>query len=242
MPSPPRALIFDCDGTLADTMPAHFAAWCEALAPHGLRLSETRFYEWAGVPTRDIVARLADEAGLVVDAAAVSLQRDALFHARGGVIESVAPVLSVAAAFRGEGPMAVASGSTRDTVARTLAALGVRDWFDAVVCAEDVRRPKPAPDVFVEAARRLGVPPRACRAFEDSDLGLEAIRAAGMEAVDVRPMVHEWRVREWRVREWRVREWRAGRASAPAGSVAEDDGRTLPRRVGVAPPQKQDEF
>lgn len=189
----PRALIFDCDGTLADTMPAHYEAWCEALSPYGLVLTEERFYAWAGVPTRTIAERLAAEAGVALDALAVSRARDERFHAREGAIVPAAPVLAIAAAFRGRGPMAVASGSTRASVARTLAALGVSDWFDALVCAEDVDHPKPAPDVFLTAARRLGVAPAECRGYEDSDIGLAAIRAAGMEAVDVRPLLRAWK-------------------------------------------------
>ena len=85
--------------------------------------------------------------------------------------------------------MAVASGGTRRSHRQVLDHLGIRHLFQAVVTSEDVMRQKPAPDIFLEAARRIGVPPRFCRAYEDTDLGLQAIRAAGMEAVDVRELL-----------------------------------------------------
>ena len=88
-----------------------------------------------------------------------------------------------------EGPLAIASGSVRRLVTRTLEALGITDWFAAVVAAEDTARHKPEPDVFLEAARRLGVDPAACTVYEDTDIGLEAARRAGMTPVDVRPLI-----------------------------------------------------
>jgi len=86
-------------------------------------------------------------------------------------------------------PLAVASGGQKPIIEQVLVHLGIRQWFTAVVTSEDVARQKPAPDIFLEAARRLGVPPRFCRAYEDTDLGLQAILAAGMHAVDVRELV-----------------------------------------------------
>ncbi len=99
----------------------------------------------------------------------------------------IEPVVQLARAYHGRLPMAVASGGTRPMVTKTLAAIGLLDLFDAVVTAEDVTHGKPAPDIFLEAARRLGVPPGRCVGFEDGDLGLQSVRAAGMVAIDVRP-------------------------------------------------------
>lgn len=187
----PLGLIFDCDGTLADTMPVHYRAWCETLAPYGLTFSEERFYEWGGVPTRDIIARLSNEAAVSLDIDAVSTERDSAFLrlAQTVTILPVEPVLRIAEAHRGRLPLAVATGGTHRQVNGILDALNIREWFDAIVAAEDVARPKPAPDVFLEAARRLGVPPGECEAYEDGDAGLEAARAAGMAVVDVRVLL-----------------------------------------------------
>jgi len=181
-------LIFDCDGTLADTMPAHYRAWTSMLEHHGIPFPEARFYSMGGMPTAQIIGVLAAEARVeVADVEAMVAEKERLFLQRLDVLVPIVPVVAIAAAHRGRLPMAVASGGYRDVVARTLERLGLRDWFAAMVTAEDTVRHKPEPDVFLEAARRIGVAANACAVFEDTDIGLEAARRAGMLAVDVRP-------------------------------------------------------
>ena len=185
-----RALIFDCVGTLADTMPVHYIAWCDMLADHGLVFPEAQFYAMAGMPTLAIVRQLAAEQGVHLDdsaPAAMCADKEQRFLTRLDQVHPVAEVLAIAEHYRGKLPMAVASGGDGWLVTRTLRAIGVFDWMDAVVGAEDTERHKPEPDVFLEAARRLGAEPETCTVFEDSDLGLEAGRRAGMESVDIRP-------------------------------------------------------
>jgi HAD superfamily hydrolase (TIGR01549 family) len=87
---------------------------------------------------------------------------------------------------RGVKPIAVASGGFRAIIQRQLKQIEMHDWFDAVVTAEDTAKHKPEPDVFLEAARQLGTPPKHCIVFEDADLGVEAARRAGMNCIDVR--------------------------------------------------------
>ena len=192
MPKPDRAFIFDLDGTLVDTMPSHFVAWTEVAARNGLTFPEARFYALGGVPTTKIAAMLIAEAGLTLDPVAIALEKEQLYYdglADGSRIKAIAPVMDLARRHRGEGPLAVASGSVRRLVTRTLAALGIADWFAAVVTAEDTARHKPEPDVFLEAARRLDADPAACTVYEDTDIGLEAARRAGMTPVDVRLLI-----------------------------------------------------
>jgi beta-phosphoglucomutase family hydrolase len=194
MAEPKRAFIFDLDGTLVDTMPSHFVAWTEIARRHGYVFPEARFYSLGGVPTAKIAAMLIAEAGLTLDPVAIALEKEQRYYdslAAGGGVRPIAAVLELARRHRGEGPMAIASGSLRRLVTRTLEALEITDWFPVVVAAEDTARHKPEPDVFLEAARRLGVEPAACTVYEDTDIGLEAARRAGMKAIDVRPLIRE---------------------------------------------------
>jgi beta-phosphoglucomutase-like phosphatase (HAD superfamily) len=182
----PGPLIFDCDGTLADTMPAHYRAWQEILRPHGIPFPEERFYALGGIPTPAIARLLLDESGSALDLAAVVAAKEVAFLAQLASVTPIIQVVAVARAARGLVPIAVASGGRRAIVERTLRQVGILDWFPVVVTAEDTTRHKPDPDVFLEAARRLAVDPAACTVYEDSDQGLEAARRAGMQAVDVR--------------------------------------------------------
>ncbi len=187
-PAGTTALIFDCDGTLADTMPTHFRAWTRMLGNYGIPFPEPRFYQLGGVPTAQIIRILAEEHDVALgDVDAMVREKEGTFLELLDEVQAVAAVFGVAERHRGKLPMAVASGGYRDVVERTLRAIGVLDWFGAVVCAEDTPRHKPEPDVFLEAARRLGVAAAGCVVFEDTDIGLEAARRAGMTPVDVRP-------------------------------------------------------
>jgi HAD superfamily hydrolase (TIGR01509 family) len=184
----PQALIFDCDGTLADTMPLHWRAWQVVTERYRLHFPEERFYSLGGVPSRDILKMLAQEQGRELDPIAASKEKEAVYLPFLPQVQEVEVVVKIARENYGVIPMAVASGGIQTHINAVLTHLGIRHLFQAVVTSEDVTRQKPAPDIFLEAARRLGVAPQFCRAYEDTDLGLEAIRAAGMDAVDVRPL------------------------------------------------------
>jgi beta-phosphoglucomutase family hydrolase len=189
-PSPaPRALIFDCDGTLADTMPLHVEAWQRIARRHEFHFPRERCYALGGIPTRDILKIIREEQGLSLDPLAVALEKEAEFMPMIPEVQPVHCIMTIAREHLGKVPMAVASGGMHRIIDRVLEHLGILQWFQTVVTSEDVVHQKPAPDIFLEAARRLGVAPHLCRAFEDSDIGLQAIRAAGMEAVDVRTLV-----------------------------------------------------
>jgi HAD superfamily hydrolase (TIGR01509 family) len=182
------ALIFDCDGTLADTMPAHYRAWLEILRPYGVTFVEDRFYSLGGMPAGQIIELLFAEAGKVADLELLTRQKEQAFIAHSNEIRPIEKVVAIARRARGRTPMAVASGGHRHIVERTLRQLGILEWFPVLVTAEDTARHKPEPDVFLEAARRLRVPPAGCTVYEDTDLGIEAARRAGMHWVDVRSL------------------------------------------------------
>ena len=190
LPLPPgdfKAYLFDCDGTIADSMPVHYLSWQEALAPWRCVFTEARFYEWGGMPAREIVERLAREQGLDMPAAEVAERKEALYYEHLPSVKAVAEVLEHITARRGRLPFAVVSGSPRESVEATLAALQLRDAFDALVCAGDYERSKPDPEPFLLAAARLGVAPGSCLVFEDTQLGIDAATAAGMAWVRVPP-------------------------------------------------------
>ena len=188
-PPHPQGIIFDCDGTLADTMPLHWRAWQVIAARHGFFFPEDRFYSLGGVPSRDILKMLSAEQGLPLDPLAVAREKEAEYLPLIAQVEPINAVVGVARENYGKIPLAVASGGTQRVIGQVLDHLDIRHLFQAIVTSEDVANQKPAPDIFLEAARRIGVPPQACRAYEDTDLGMQAIRAAGMEAVDVRELL-----------------------------------------------------
>jgi beta-phosphoglucomutase family hydrolase len=183
-----KGLIFDCDGTLADTMPLHWRAWQVVASKYKLHFPEDRFYSLGGVPSRDILQMLAKEQGVTLDHIAAAHEKEDTYLPLMAQVMPIYAVVDIALANHGKIPMAVASGGTQPIIIGVLEHLKIRYLFDAVVTSEMVKNQKPAPDIFLEAARRIGVEPKFCRAYEDTDLGLQAIRSAGMEAVDVRTM------------------------------------------------------
>jgi len=181
-----KGLVFDCDGTLADSMPLHWRAWQMITQRHGLDFPQDRFYATGGVPSRDILKMLAQEQGRSLDHIAVAHEKEETYLQTLSQIEPIHAVVEIAKANHGRIPMAVASGGSQKIICLVLDQIKIRHLFDAIVTNEMVKNQKPAPDIFLEAARRIKVEPKACLAFEDTELGLQAIRSAGMEAVDVR--------------------------------------------------------
>jgi HAD superfamily hydrolase (TIGR01509 family) len=180
------ALLFDCDGTLADTMPAHYRGWLAVTEPHGIAFDEDRFYALGGRPTRDIVATLAAEKGIAIDIEHAARTKEEVFLAQLAHVLPIDPVVEVVLRSRGRVPMAVVTGGFQRVCRQILDHVGIAAAFDTIVASEDTSRHKPDPDPFLEAARRLGARPERCVVWEDSDLGIEAARRAGMEWIDVR--------------------------------------------------------
>ena len=183
--------IFDCDGTLADNMPLHYRAWSRAMADFGGKYPEELFYEWGGRPTAHIVAALNERFGLAMDVEAVVHRKEKYYFELIPEVQPMPEVVEFARAARGKARLSVASGGHRELVTATLQALGILEWFDAVVCAEDYDRGKPHPDPFLLAAKLMDVPPADCVVFEDSPTGIEAAKAAGMAWVFVASSHHD---------------------------------------------------
>lgn len=180
-----RAYLFDCDGTIADSMPLHYRAWKQALDEWNCPFDEELFYAWGGKPPVEIIATLNETRGLKMPVEQVAERKENLYYSLLPELEAVPEVLEHIDAMQGKIPYAVVSGSTRESVMKTLTTVGLLDRFDLLVGSEDYAQSKPAPDAFLVAAQRVGVAPRDCLVFEDTTLGIAAATAAGMASVRV---------------------------------------------------------
>lgn len=180
-----RAYLFDCDGTIVDSMPLHYVAWKTSLAEYNCVYEEKLFYAWGGRPIREILRLLNEMQNLNMPVDEVAEKKEALYHQLLPELKGIPEVIEHIDAQHGRIPFAVVSGSRRSSVTASLSALGLLDKFETLVCAEDYKRGKPAPDGFLLAAERLGVAPSDCLVFEDTELGIEAATAAGMASVKV---------------------------------------------------------
>jgi len=181
------AYLFDCDGTIADSMPLHYMAWKQALGEWDCEFDEKLFYEWGGMPIVEIVATLNRQRGLRMPVEQVAHRKEDLYFRLLPQLKAVPEVLEHIEARHGQVPFAVVSGSALDSVTASLTRLGLLDRFDTLVCAGDYQRSKPHPEGFLLAASRLGVAPRSCLVFEDTAMGIEAATSAGMTSVKVPP-------------------------------------------------------
>lgn len=180
-----KALLFDFDGTVADTMGAHLEAWNRGLAIYNLTLSREQHQAWAGRPTRAIVDLLVEMHNVAIQADEFLREKEIHYLASLNQVREIISVVEVIKHYHGKIPLAIVTGSRRKPVEITLEHLGLTRFFETSVCAEDYIHGKPAPDCFLEAATRLQVPPQDCLVFEDAVLGMEAAKRAGMSCIKV---------------------------------------------------------
>jgi beta-phosphoglucomutase family hydrolase len=180
-----QAYLFDCDGTLVDSMPLHYRAWKKALAEWSCDFEEQLFYSWGGMPVAEIIATLNQRHGLNMPVEAVSHRKENLYFELLPELQPVPEVLEHVEQAYGRVPFAVVSGSTKESVTASLVALNLLDRFQAMVCAGDYKKSKPDPEAFLMAAAKLGVDPESCLVFEDTAMGIQAATAAGMKSVKV---------------------------------------------------------
>jgi HAD superfamily hydrolase (TIGR01509 family) len=184
---PFKAYLFDCDGTIADSMPLHYIAWRSVLSEWGCEFGEEIFYAWGGMPVAEIIATLNEQHGLKMPVEDVSRRKEALFFEALPQLQAVPEVLEHIEDQYGRIPFAVVSGSTKESVVASLGSLKLLDRFETFVCAGDYQKSKPDPEPFLIAAERLGVAPESCLVFEDTEMGVQAATAAGMASVKVPP-------------------------------------------------------
>jgi HAD superfamily hydrolase (TIGR01509 family) len=184
-PGPFGAYLFDCDGTLADSMPVHFRAWTRAVEEHGGTFPPDLFAAWAGIPLGRTVEMLNEKFGYTMPIAETIRRKEELFLELLPEVRGVASVIAIVEREAGRIPFAVVSGSPRRSLLKTLDALGLTPMFPVILGAEDYTRGKPDPEPFLRAAELLGVAPGRCLVFEDAEAGIQAAEAAGMQWVRV---------------------------------------------------------
>jgi len=179
------AYLFDCDGTIADSMPLHYIAWKKTLAEWNCEFEEKLFYAWGGMPIVEIVSALNKRHGLSMPPEILARRKESFYYELLPQLKPVPEVLEHIEAQHGQIPFAVVSGSALDSVTASLSTLNLLDKFDTLVCAGDYKKSKPDPEAFLLAATRLGVAPESCLVFEDTEMGIQAATAAGMASVKI---------------------------------------------------------
>lgn len=188
LPDGIKALIFDLDGTLADTMPLHMEAWRKACNRYGMDMNSAFLRSFTGSPGINIARAVIKEYSKegVVDPYDVVSEKRSLFSDMLHMVKEVAPVAGIVRKYHDVMPMAVGTGGPRNTVMRTLELIGMKDYFRHIITADDVESHKPDPETFIRCAELLEADPSDIIVFEDGDLGIRAAAVAGMQAVDVR--------------------------------------------------------
>lgn len=181
-----RALIFDLDGTLANSMPLHFKAWSHVCKKYQLHFPHDMFLNTAGNSTMNIATTLINNAGYDIDAKDIANEKADFFLNHINSIEPIFPVLNLLKYFSGKLPIAIGTGGRRKVVSKTIEALKISDKVDYVVTANDVKNHKPHPDTFLRCAELMNIPPEYCQVFEDGDYGITAAKKAGMIVTDIR--------------------------------------------------------
>ncbi len=182
-----KGLIFDMDGTLADSMPIHFMAWKLTALENGFEYTEKQFLDTAGMPTLKIVPVINKELGLNLDPIEFSRRKEELFLENIRDVKLIEPVADIVRKYHNILPMSIGTGGKKEIAKLTLKMLGFEKFFDIIVSAEDVENHKPYPDTFLKCAELMGVEPEFCQVFEDGEMGLIAAEKAGMIVTDVRP-------------------------------------------------------
>ena len=185
-----KALIFDVDGTLVNSMPLHYKAWQKVAKKHGFVFPEDLFYKLAGVPTPGIAKVVVEKFRLTVDIQLLATEKEDAYVRMIKLVQPIQPVVELVRKYHNVLPMAAGTGSPKINANLTIKAINLDGFFKTVVSYEDVNCPKPAPDTFVKCAEILNVPTEFCQVFEDGDSGIEAAKRAGMMVTDVRPYIN----------------------------------------------------
>jgi beta-phosphoglucomutase family hydrolase len=183
-----KGLIFDLDGTLANTMPWHYQAWQKACLHFGIYMDTAFLQAHTGAPGWKIAEEIIEKNGMTGKVSPEEIMQVKLeeFFTIQHNVTPIEPVTALVQKYHGKMPIAVGTGGHREAVEKTLEIIGIREYFDIIVTANDVKNHKPHPETFLRCAELMNLDPSECEVFEDGDLGIEAARRAGMIATDVR--------------------------------------------------------
>ena len=184
-----KALIFDLDGTLSDSLPVHIASWHVVCGKLNCTFDERILVEMTGMPTLSFAQRIKKKNHLLIDAEEIVIMKQQEFWRNINQIKPHDTVINLMKSAHGKIPMAVGTGASRQSALLQMIELDIDHFFEFIVTADDVDHHKPEPDTFLKCAQLLKVEPQYCQVFEDGELGMLAARKAGMLLTDVRPFV-----------------------------------------------------
>lgn len=184
-----KALIFDIDGTLLDTMPIHYKACQIVCKEYGFEFPLDYFYQTAGAPTHEVFEALGKQLSIDIDFQQAAFEKEEKYKEFASEIKIFPEMAQILSLYKNKLPMACGTGATREIALLNLKAANLEDFFQTVITCEDVSFPKPHPETFLKAARALSIPPANCQVFEDGDYGLQAAKTAGMMATDIRQYI-----------------------------------------------------
>jgi beta-phosphoglucomutase-like phosphatase (HAD superfamily) len=175
-----KALIFDLDGTIADTMPVHFMAYKNILINYGIVFTPELFATLAGIPAVETIKKLNAMFGTSMDPEETGSKKEKEYEKIMHKMEPVVPVVELVKKYHGNLPMSVGTGGCKRLAWKTLEILELDKYFDILVAVEDIIKPKPDPETFLKCAQKMNVEPFECQVFEDGKPGIKAAVAAGM--------------------------------------------------------------
>ncbi len=185
IPKSAKALIFDLDGTVANTMQNHFVSWRKAVLPHGIDFNAALFMSLTGMPRFATIAKLNEMFNTNMNLQEVGDAKANHYKSLSHLTQEISVVTDVIKKYHAILPMSIGTGSTKLGAKHTLETIGYNNYFDIVITADDITNAKPHPETFLKCAELMGVNPKDCVVFEDGELGMIAAREVGMKVIDV---------------------------------------------------------
>ena len=185
IPKNVKGLIFDLDGTIANTMQNHFLSWRKAVSPYGIDFTSNLFKSLTGKPREATILKLNEMFNTNMDPYKVGKVKGDTFKKMVNDTKEITIVADVVRKYHTLLPMSIGTGSTKNGAKKTLEVIEMSAYFDIVITADDIQNPKPHPETFLKCAELMNVEPENCLVFEDGILGIQAAESVGMKVIDV---------------------------------------------------------